>query len=49
MTLARAQVVVAHFPFHAARVDSVSAGTDSLLENLIEDGLMQGFLVPRGE
>ena len=49
LALAGPQVVVAHFPFHAARIDPIPAGADALLKDLIEDRFMQGFPVLRGE
>jgi hypothetical protein len=49
LPLPRPEIVVAHLPLHSAEVDPVSAGDDSLLEDLVEDHFMQGFLLPRGE
>lgn len=46
---ARPQMVVAHFPFYAAGIDSITAGTDAFLENFVEDRLMQDILLLRGE
>src|SRR5713226_137431 len=43
------QIVVAHFPFHATRIDPIPARNDAFLKNLIQNGFMQGFLLLRGE
>jgi hypothetical protein len=48
-TLARPQVVVAHFAFDAARVYPIAAGADAFLENLLEHRFMKGLPVLRGE
>src|SRR3954470_7069943 len=49
LRLARAKRVIAHFALHTARVETAATGTDTLLENLLEDGLMKMFSMPRGE
>ncbi|MGI8959600.1 MAG: hypothetical protein ACR2IV_07555 [Bryobacteraceae bacterium] len=49
LTFAWTQIVVAHFSFHAARIDPIPARNDAFLKNLIEDRFMQGFLLLRGE
>jgi hypothetical protein len=43
------QIVVAHFPFHATRIDPIPTGNDAFLKNLIQNRFMQGFLLLRGE
>ncbi|MGP8243042.1 MAG: hypothetical protein ACLQVN_00815, partial [Bryobacteraceae bacterium] len=43
------QIVVAHLAFHAAEIDSVSAGDDALLQDLLQNRLMQDVPLPRGE
>jgi hypothetical protein len=48
LPLPRPQIVVAHLPLHPSGVDPVSAGDDSLLQDLVEDGVMQDFPLPRG-
>jgi hypothetical protein len=47
--LARAQRVVAHFTLHAARVDPVATRHNSLFKNLVQDRLVEGFSLLRGE
>lgn len=49
LALARAEIVIAHLPLHAAEVDPVSAGDDTLLEDLLQNRFMQGLSVPRGK
>jgi hypothetical protein len=44
-----AQAIVAHFPFHAARIDSIPARDDAFLKNLIQNRFMQDFLLLRGK
>jgi hypothetical protein len=43
------QRVIAHFSLYAARVEAIATGTDSLLQDLLKNGIMKGFSVPRGE
>ena len=43
------QIVVAHFSFHATRIDSIPAGDPAFLKDLIQNRFMQGFLLLRGE
>jgi hypothetical protein len=43
------QVIVAHLALDTPGVYSVAAGTDPLLEDLIQHGFMKGFPVLRGE
>ena len=43
------QIVVAHLALHAAEIDPVSAGDDTLLQDLPQDRLMQDVPLPRGE
>jgi hypothetical protein len=45
----RAQGEVAHLAFHTAKVTSVAAGHDALLQDFIQDVVMKGFPVLRGE
>jgi len=45
----RAQGKVAHLALHAAKVSTVAAGDDALLQNFLEDGVMKGCPVLRGE
>jgi hypothetical protein len=40
---------VAHLAFDAAGITAASAGFDAFLEDFVEDGVMQGRLVLRGE
>jgi hypothetical protein len=47
--LAWPQLVVTHFPLDATRIDSIPARHDTLFEDFVEDPLMKGFLLPRGE
>ena len=47
--IAWAQRVVTHLALHAARVDSVAAGADALLEDFLQDGFMKDFPLLRGE
>jgi hypothetical protein len=49
LSFAWPQLVVAHFPLHATRIDPISAGDDALLKDLIEDCFMHRFLLLRGE
>lgn len=49
LALAWPQWVVAHFPFHAARVDPISAGANALLKNLVEDRFVPHLFLLRGE
>jgi hypothetical protein len=49
MALAGPKGVVAHLSLDAAGNDPIAAGTHALFEDLVEDRLMQGFLLPRGE
>ena len=49
LALAWAQFVVAHFPFHAARVDPISTGANALLKNLVEDRFVPDLFLLRGE
>jgi hypothetical protein len=49
LALAGPQIVVAHLALYAAEVDPAPAGDNTLLEDLVQDRLMQGFLLPRGE
>lgn len=49
LTLAWAQVVVAHLPLHAAEVDPVPAGDDPFFKDLPQNRLLQGWPLPRGE
>ena len=41
--------VVAHLALDPARIAFVSTGDDAFLEDFVEDRLMKGFLVRRGE
>jgi hypothetical protein len=45
----RAKREIAHLALDAARVAPVAARDDTLLQDLVEDGTMKGFLLPRGE
>ena len=49
LPLAWAQVVVAHLPLNAARIDPFATGAGALLKDFIEDQIMKEFPVPRGE
>jgi hypothetical protein len=49
LSLSGPQVIVAHFSFDTAWIDPIPTGMDALLENLVEDALMQRFLLLRGE
>lgn len=49
LRMARAQGEVAHLALHAAEVSPVAARHDALLQDFIEDGVMKGFPVLRGE
>jgi len=49
LSLSGPEVIVAHFPFDAAWVDPIPAGMDTFLKNLVENALMQRFLLLRGE
>ena len=49
LPFARAQRVVAHLTLHAARVDPVATRHNSLFKNLVQDRLVKGFSLPRGE
>jgi len=44
-----AQRVVAHLALHATRVDPVATRHNPLFKNLVQDRLMEGFSLPRGE
>ena len=37
-----------HLPFYAARIASVPAGSDTLFEDFVDHGFMEGWPVPRG-
>ena len=49
LALAWPQWVVAHFPFHAARVDPMPAGANALFKNLVEDRFVPELFLLRGE
>jgi hypothetical protein len=49
LSLTWPQIVVAHLSFHAARVDPIPTGHDTLLKDFIEDRFIQDFPVLRGE
>ena len=40
---------VAHLSFHAARVDPIATGNHPLLKNLVQNRLVEGVSLPRGE
>jgi hypothetical protein len=44
-----AQVIVAHLALNSARVYAIAAGTDALLEDLVEDGFMKKLSCAEGE
>jgi len=46
---ARTQIIVAHLALDPAEIDPASARTHALVENLVEDHVMKGFPVLRGE
>jgi hypothetical protein len=49
ISITGAQVVVTHLALDAAEVDSVAARPGSFVENLVENGVMKKFPLPRGE
>lgn len=47
--MARSQGEVAHLTLDATGIASIPTGDDAFLENFVEDGFMEGSLLPRGE
>jgi hypothetical protein len=49
LAAARAKAIVAHLSLDAARIQAISAGVRTVFEDLIQNSLMQGFSLLRGE
>jgi hypothetical protein len=47
--VAAAQAKVAHFAFYAAVIRSMASGNDTLLKNLVENGIMKYSLLPKAD